>query len=195
MKKIIIASLNTGKVEEIKTLFSDLPFQLLSICEIGLKIDVVEDGPDFSSNSLKKAKEVSEYTGEITLADDSGLVVYALDGKPGVCSARFAGEDATDNENNRKLLMAMEGIETPNRVAYFSCVVSLYYPNGHFVQTEGTCHGRIGTQPKGTHGFGYDPLFIPNTYDKTMAELSVVEKNAVSHRNQALMALKDILGQ
>lgn len=193
MQEIIIASKNEGKVAEIRDLFSDLPFFIYSLKDIGAQIDVVEDQPDFAGNSFKKAKEICLFTGRIALADDSGLEVEALGGRPGVLSARFAGERATDQENNSKLLDLMKDIEENKRSARFRCVATLYFPDGHYLQAEGTCHGRIGFSPRGNGGFGYDPLFIIDAYGKTMAELSMQEKNAISHRSQALRALKKLL--
>jgi len=192
-KEIIIASNNEGKVAEIRDLFSDLPFTVLSLKDVGAEINIVEDQPDFAGNSLKKARETSLITGSIALADDSGLEVDALGGKPGVLSARFAGEHATDQENNCKLLDMMNGIEESKRSARFRCVVTMYFPDGYYLQAEGTCHGRIGFSPRGSSGFGYDPLFVVDVYGKTMAELSMQEKNAISHRSQALKELKKLL--
>lgn len=193
MQEIIIASNNEGKLTEIRDLFSDLPYVIYSLKDIGTKISIKEDQPDFAGNSLKKARITSLITGKIALADDSGLEVDALGGKPGVLSARFAGEGSTDQKNNRKLLEMMKGIEEAERGARFRCVVTLCFPGGNYIQTEGTCYGKIGFAPIGSGGFGYDPLFIIDAYGKSMAELSMQEKNAISHRSQALRALKRLL--
>ncbi len=193
MRSIVIATHNPGKVKEIKEIFSDLPYEILSLKEIGCTIEVVEDAPDFAGNSLKKATELSQALDRIVLADDSGLEVVALDGKPGVYSARFAGEDATDMENNQKLLSMMADIPEGHRKAAFKCVLTLYYPGGYTIQSEGTCPGRIGFHLKGSGGFGYDPLFILDACDRTMAELTAEEKNSVSHRGMALKKLREML--
>ncbi len=193
-EKLLIASNNAGKVKEFRSLFSKLGFEVLSLKEAGLNIVVEEDQSDFAGNSYKKASEISKRTGEITLADDSGLEVESLGGQPGVYSARFAGENATDQQNNRKLLARMKQVPEEKRKACFHCVLTLYYPNGRYLQTEGRCPGKIGLFPSGDGGFGYDPLFLPDRYhNKTMAELSLEEKNRISHRAIALQAMIDLL--
>src|SRR5690554_4446983 len=166
MKRLLVASNNEGKVGEIRQLFKGLPYNIVSMKDIGLNIQVEEDQPDFAGNSLKKAKEVSNKTGEIVLADDSGLEVKALNGLPGVYSARFAGEMASDRENNEKLLSLMTDIPEKRRIARFRCVITIYYPDGRYLQTEGTCPGIIGYEPVGNGGFGYDPLFWPAGLNK-----------------------------
>lgn len=193
MTKIIIATNNAGKVKEIKDFFNDLPFEMVSLKDIDLNIQINEDQPDFARNSFKKASEISKVTDEIVLADDSGLEVDALDGRPGVYSARFAGENATDMMNNDKLLFLLKDIPENKRTAQFKCVVTLYSPDGKYIQSEGICPGSISFSPIGEGGFGYDPIFILDAYNKTMAELSIDEKNSVSHRGYALKALKDLL--
>jgi XTP/dITP diphosphohydrolase len=193
MRNMIIATRNEGKVREIKGIFADLPYNILSMRDIGLDIHIEEDAPDFAGNSFKKAAEISKATGEIVLADDSGLTVEALGGRPGVYSARFAGEKASDPENNELLLKLMQDVPLEKRRAAFKCVVTLYYPDGRYVQAEGTCPGRIGFEPKGEGGFGYDPLFILDAFGKTMAELAPEQKNAVSHRGLALKKLREML--
>lgn len=193
MRRVIIATHNQGKVKEIKELFSDLPFDIKSLKDIGCTLEVVEDEPDFAGNSLKKAAEISIALDEIVLADDSGLEVEVLGGKPGVYSARYAGENATDAQNNEKLLAALAGVPQERRAAAFRCVITLYFPGGYTLQAQGSCPGRIAIAPKGAGGFGYDPLFILDAYDRTMAELTSEEKNAISHRGLALKKLKDML--
>jgi len=192
-EKLIIASNNEGKVKEIRNLFSGLGFEVLSMKEAGWNVRIEENQPDFVGNSFKKASEISKITGEIALADDSGLEVEALGGKPGVYSARFAGENATDRQNNEKLLSLLEQVPENKRKARFRCVITLYYPNGRYLQTEGICPGRIGFAPSGNGGFGYDPLFLLDGYNKTMAELTLEEKNEVSHRAFALKAMIGLL--
>ena len=151
---------------------------------------IVEDGKSFFENAMKKAKTVSEKTGLLAIADDSGLEVDALGGRPGIYSARFAGENATDKENNERLLMEMKDIPLEKRGAQFRCVMVAYRPDGKWIKTEGICRGTITTEPRGEKGFGYDPVFLPEGHDKTMAELSMEEKNRISHRGKALAALK-----
>lgn len=193
MKRLLIASNNEGKINEIREVFSDLNYEIISMKDAGLDITIVEDQPDFAGNSFKKAYEVSKKTGEIVLADDSGLEVEVLGNKPGVYSSRFAGEYATDEENNEKLLLLMKEIPLERRKARFRCVLTMYWPNDFYFQTEGICPGRIGLAPAGTDGFGYDPLFILDGFKKTMAELTIEEKNKVSHRAMALKALLKLL--
>jgi len=193
MKRLIIASNNEGKVKEIREEFSNLNFEIVSLKDLGLNITVVEDQPDFAGNSYKKAKVVSEYTGEIALADDSGLEVEALGNKPGVYSSRFAGEHATDDENNAMLLGLMKDLPLEKRKARFRCVITMYWPNGFYLQSEGICSGKIGYTPAGNGGFGYDPLFIVEGLNKTMAELTLEEKNKISHRAMALKAMQSLL--
>ena len=174
-------------------MFSGLDYEIISMKEKGLNLTIIEDKPDFAGNSFKKASEVSKQTGEIVLADDSGLEVEVLGNKPGVLSARFAGEYATDQENNEKLLLLLKDVPNERRRARFRCVMTMYWPDGFYIQTEGTCHGRIGFVPKGSHGFGYDPLFILEGFEKTMAQLTIEEKNKISHRALALKALLELL--
>lgn len=152
--------------------------------------EIEEDGKSFAENALKKARFYSKVFGKLTLADDSGLEVYRLNGLPGVYSARYAGERASSRENNRKLLKEMEGIPLTKRGARFQCIMALVSPNGKEAMTEGSCKGRIGMKERGRRGFGYDPLFILPKYGKTMAELSLREKNTISHRGKALKKLR-----
>ncbi|HCS73292.1 MAG TPA: non-canonical purine NTP pyrophosphatase [Clostridiales bacterium] len=193
MKRLVIASNNKGKVEEIRELFKDLCYNIVSVKDLGLDIHIAEDQADFAGNSYKKARETSVNIGEIVMADDSGLEVEALNGQPGVHSARFAGEKAKDRDNNEKLLSLMKEIPEIRRKARFCCVITMYWPDGNYLQTKGICTGSIGFYPVGEGGFGYDPLFIPTGYDKTMAELSSEEKNKISHRSIAIKAMSELL--
>lgn len=193
MKRLLIASNNEGKIMEIRGMFSLLDYEIVSMKDAGLDFTIVEDQPDFSGNSFKRAREISKYTGEIVLADDSGLEVEVLGNKPGVFSSRFAGEYASDEENNNKLLSLLKDVPIEKRKAQFRCVITMYWPNDFYLQTEGICPGRIGFIPAGSGGFGYDPLFILDGYQKTMAELTIEEKNKVSHRAMALKALFELL--
>ncbi|NLB43392.1 MAG: XTP/dITP diphosphatase [Clostridiales bacterium] len=195
MTKLLIASNNEGKVEEIRELFKGLNYKIVSMKDIGINIHVEEDQPDFTGNSFKKAKEVSAKTGQIVLADDSGLEVEALKGQPGVYSARFAGETARDSDNNNKLLSLMKEIPEKRRRARFRCVITIYWPDGTYFQTEGTCLGKIGYEPIGEGGFGYDPLFLPTGFNKSMAELTADEKNKISHRAIAIKLMVKLLSK
>jgi len=157
----------------------------------------VEDGVTFEQNAVKKAVEVSKYTGLLAMADDSGLEVDFLGDKPGVYSARFAGDNATNEENNKKLLEMMKGVKWENRTARFKCVMAICIPNKKVYTAEGVCDGYILDEPRGDKGFGYDPLFYYPEFKKTFAELDMHEKNKVSHRSKAfkesLKILKEIL--
>lgn len=155
--------------------------------------EIIEDGLSFFENALKKAKQVSELTGEIVLADDSGLEVDCLGGEPGIYSARYAGEGATDEENNRKLLAKLEEVPLDKRAAAFRCVLVLYHPDSHFEHFEGLWQGRINDKPVGTGGFGYDPIVFLPERGITVAQLPDDVKNTISHRAQALQKLKSKL--
>lgn len=194
MIEIIAATKNKSKFKEIKKILSDLPVNLLSLNDGDWKIpEIIEDGANFKENAVKKACIVAGITGKIVLADDSGLEVDALGGQPGVISARYSGENATDRENNLKLLNEMKNIETERRAAQFRCVVALAKNDKEVETAEGTCQGVIGFKEKGSNGFGYDPLFIFPDYNKTFAELSADVKNKISHRARALEKVKLII--
>jgi len=152
--------------------------------------DIEEDGATFFDNALKKAKSVSEYTGEIVIADDSGLAVDYLEGRPGIHSARYAGDDADDEQNYLKLLEELRGVDPEHRGAAFKCVLVLYEPGGTYTAFEGALRGRITETPVGSEGFGYDPVFYVEAYDKTVAELDPEIKNHISHRAEAFQKLK-----
>ena len=167
--------------------------QILSLRDLPYLPPIVEDGSTFWENAFKKARIVAQYTDRLTIADDSGLEVDYLKGDPGVRSARFAGENASDAENNRKLLQCLKGIPLSQRGATFRCVIAVVDPQGRELAVEGTCSGVIGEQERGSQGFGYDPLFILPQLGKTLAEFPLDEKNRISHRGKALAALKDEL--
>ncbi len=190
---IVIATSNKGKVKEIENILRGIPVDVLPVTEFGKMPDVDEDAPDFLGNALKKARAVSELYNVVALADDSGLEVDALDGAPGVLSARYAGPDATDALNNNKLLEDMADIPEDKRSARFRCTVVLYHPDGQWISADGVCEGMIALEPKGDNGFGYDPLFFLPDLGKTMAELAPDQKNLLSHRYNALIKLKDKL--
>lgn len=195
--KIVIATKNKGKIREIKSFFTGIPEIEWLTCEDFKSFpDIDEGSTDFSENARLKAKTISEFTDTTTLADDSGLVVDYLKGRPGVKSSRYAGEKATDKENRQKLLKELKDCKTlRDRTARFICEMVLWHPRKGLLKTSsGVCEGYIGFKEKGLGGFGYDSIFIPDDYDnKTMAELSQNEKNAISHRGKALKNLKNLL--
>jgi XTP/dITP diphosphohydrolase len=201
---LVLASTNRGKLEEFRVLLSGVNVVLVPFAEVARRpLQIVEDGRTFAENALKKARVVAEATMMLTLADDSGLEVDALDGRPGVRSARFAHERATDAENNAALLEAIDGLGDPtvsasadSYPARFRCALALVDPYGSAGEptlVEGRCEGAIIRSGRGAGGFGYDPLFVVAGMDKTMAELTEAEKNAVSHRAQACLELRAVL--
>ena len=188
--KLIIASNNAHKVGEIKQILGSRFEEILSLREAGVCHETIEDGDSFMANSLKKAREIVEITGCAALADDSGLCVDALGGAPGIYSARYAGVDSAelrDRANCDLLLKNLSG--APDRSAHFTCAIALVYPDGREVMAEGYIHGEIIDEFRGENGFGYDPLFLPRGYTRTVAELSESEKNSISHRANALAEL------
>jgi XTP/dITP diphosphohydrolase len=195
---IVVATSNAGKLAEIRAMLSGLPVEVLSASEaLGKPLVVVEDGDTFEANARKKATAVAQATMMVTLADDSGLEVDALGGRPGVRSARFAHEGATDAENNASLLQQMQDIDDSERAARFRCAMVMIDPWGNEQEqvVQGRCEGRVAHKPSGTGGFGYDPLFIVDGSGRTMADLSEDEKNAISHRAKALAQLQPKLEQ
>ena len=191
---IIVSSDNPHKLDEIKKILKDMPFNLLSKKDVGLKdLEVEEDGDTLEKNALKKALAISEKVDGIVIADDTGLFVDALDNRPGVYSARYAGEDATYLDNNKKLLKELEDIPMEDRTAKFRTVIALVNKDKSYKFVIGECSGKIGLSSKGENGFGYDPLFIVDGYDKTFAELGDEIKNKISHRANALKNLKEEL--
>ncbi|MEM7437241.1 MAG: RdgB/HAM1 family non-canonical purine NTP pyrophosphatase [Myxococcota bacterium] len=193
--RIVLATANSGKLVEYQRLLADVPGVVVeSMADHGGPIDVIEDQDTFVGNALKKAREVAAHTGCAAMADDSGLAVDALDGRPGVYSARYAGEGASSADNNQKLLKELQGVPDGRRGARFVCVIVLVDAEGaELVVTRGTCEGRIAAAPRGEGGFGYDPLFIPDGNARTMAELTPSEKDAISHRGRATEHLVEAL--
>ena len=189
-KKIdmVIATRNKEKLSEIKQLIKDFPVNIKSLSDFGTISEIEEDGKTFDENAYKKASLTARMLGVPALSDDSGLVVDALDGAPGVLSARFAGEDATDEQRCEKLLKKMEGIA--NRKASFECVISIALPTGAALTYEARCEGLITEKPAGSNGFGYDPVFYYPSLNKTFAQLSKEEKSIISHRGKALNEVK-----
>jgi XTP/dITP diphosphohydrolase len=184
---LVLATHNKGKTAEIRELLKDHPIQIRNLDDFGPLPPIVEDGDTFEANAYKKASLTARYLGFPAMADDSGLCVDALNGAPGVYSARYAGQDATDAQRCLKLLQDLG--DNPNRAARFECVISLAVPTGPALTYEAACHGRITRQPAGTNGFGYDPVFFYPDLGKTFAELTGDEKNRVSHRGKALHEL------
>jgi XTP/dITP diphosphohydrolase len=189
-RKVIIASNNSHKIEEIKEILRAFPYEVISLKEANIDFEVVEDGKTFEENAYKKAKEIMELTNEICLADDSGLEVYALDSAPGVYSARFSGEPSNDRRNNEKLLRVLLKVPEDERGARFVSSLVMLFPEGLDIRAEGYVEGVIGHVGVGNNGFGYDPLFIIPKLNKTFAQLTTEEKNAISHRGNALKLLK-----
>ncbi len=191
MDKVILASGNKHKLEEIQAILKDYKLELQTMHDAGLvDFDIVEDGDTFEANSLIKAQAVMDELGLDTIADDSGLEVDALNGAPGVYSARYAGEDADYLANNVKLIEALRDVPDAERTARFVTVLTMLFKNGHKIVVRGEVEGVIGHVPQGNNGFGYDPLFIVPELGKTFAELEAHEKNALSHRANALKLLK-----
>lgn len=192
--KLLIATTNRGKLKEYRAMLDGLPFELLSLEDAGITLDVEETGETFEENAILKAKTYAALSGLLTLADDSGLEVDALGGEPGVRSARYAGEGATSRERNELLLRNLAARDGADRSARFRCVIAVASPNGDWVRTvEGSCEGTIAYEMKGETGFGYDPLFIVPEYGAHMAELTMEQKNRVSHRGRAIERAKPLL--
>lgn len=193
-RSIIVASGNEHKIQEIKDILKGLPYNILSKNEIGLQdVEVEENGKTLEENALKKALEISEKCEDIVIADDTGLFVDKLDGQPGVYSSRYAGENVTYEDNNRKLLKELEGIPLQERTAVFRTVMAIVFEDKSYKTVTGECKGKIALSPGGKGGFGYDPLFIVDGYDKTFAELGDEIKNKISHRANALVKLREEL--
>lgn len=191
--RLVLATRNPGKIVEIRAILSSLPVELVTLeglPEIG---SAEEDGLTFEQNATKKALHVWKATGLAALADDSGLEVDALGGRPGILSARFAGEEATHAENNRKLLALLSGVPPERRRARFVCVAALAKPDGEVVLTRGEVEGVISETPSGSRGFGYDPVFYLPAYGRTIAELDEATKNNISHRAGALRAMRPVI--
>ena len=191
---IVCATQNKHKIEEIEGITGKFGMKIISRDEAGVPpVEIVEDGETFEENSYKKAHEIMMLCGKPTMADDSGLMVDYLGGAPGVFSARFAGEEGNYEKNNEKLLRLLEGVDNGQRTAKFVTVITMLFPDGDKIVARGECHGRIITAPCGENGFGYDPIFVPEGRNKTFAQMSADEKNAISHRALALKELERIL--
>ena len=189
--KLIIASNNAHKLTEMKAILSPFFDDVQSMREAGIEHETVEDGTTFMENAVKKARELAEISGQAAIADDSGICVDALDGAPGIYSARFSGVHGDDKANNRLLLEKLEGVE--NRTAHYTCAIALCWPDGKMLTAEDYLFGEIAHDEKGTGGFGYDPLFLLPKRGLRTAELGPGEKNAISHRGKALRKLVKLL--
>ncbi len=195
-RELILSTGNINKVQEIKDILMDMPITVLSKEDLNIRsFEVEEDGETLEENAIKKAKALADRVEGMVMADDSGLFVDFLDGgrAPGVHSARYAGCNATDRANNDKLLKELEGVPLEKRRAKFETVIALVLENGNVITVTGECKGTIGFEPRGEKGFGYDPLFIVDGYDKTFAELGEKIKNKISHRAKALNKLKNAI--
>lgn len=196
MRKLILSSGNPHKVDELKKILANLEIQVLTKDEVGQgDLDVIEDGDTLEANALKKARALAEKVEGIVLADDTGLFVDALNGEPGVYSARYAGEECSYQANNTKLLGALAGVAPEKRTARFKTVIALIDEKGAEYIIEGVCEGRILEEKKGSAGFGYDPLFLPEGYEQTFAELGEDIKNKISHRARAIYLMRDKLAE
>ena len=193
MEKLIFATGNEGKMREIREILSDLGVEILSLKEAGIHADIVEDGKSFEENAVIKAKTICELTHEVVLADDSGLEIDYLNGEPGIYSARYMGEDTSYRIKNQNLIDRLEGVPDEKRTARFVCVIAAAYPDGTVKTARGTMEGIIGYEERGENGFGYDPIFFLPEYGCSSAELSMEEKNKISHRGKALRANKEVL--
>ncbi len=196
-RDILVATTNQGKILELRALLEDQA-RWLSLSDVGIDLDVEEDASTFSGNAKKKAMAYAQASGLWTLSDDSGLVVDALGGQPGVLSARFSGVNCADRgvvdqKNNEKLLVLLEDVPEPDRAARFMCCICVASPETVLIESQGAVEGRIARAPSGQGGFGYDPIFYLPSMKKTMAELGSAEKNAISHRGNAIKALKPAL--
>ncbi len=195
MKRMIFATGNAGKMKEIRMIMADTEYEVVSMKEAGVDIEIEENGNTYEENAMIKAKAVAAITGDTVLADDSGLEIDYLNKEPGVQSARYMGEDTPYAIKNANLISRLEGVADAQRTARFVCAIAAVLPDGRELTTRATIEGRIGYEEKGNHGFGYDPIFFVPEFDKTTAELTEEEKNQVSHRGKALELMKKELAK
>lgn len=191
--KLLLATTNKGKALEYKALLSGIPYEIFTMSEQGIRLDIEETGASFEENARLKAVVLATESGLLSLADDSGLEVDALNGEPGVHSARYAGEGASDDDRYLLLLEKLKGVPDGERTARFLCVIAIATPEGQVELYSGECPGIITGEPRGSHGFGYDPVFFIPELGKTMAELSSEEKNRISHRSRAAEKAREAL--
>jgi XTP/dITP diphosphohydrolase len=193
MKKLIFATGNENKMKEIRMILADCGYEILSMKEAGIDVDIVEDGKTFEENATIKATAISKLAGCLVLADDSGLEVDAMDKAPGIYSARWEGEDTPYSIKNQKIIDNLKDVPEEKRTARFVCAIAAAFPDGRVVTRRGTIEGRIAYEPAGENGFGYDPIFYVPEFGKTTAELSPEEKNKVSHRGKALEMIREVI--
>ena len=193
MRKIIFATGNENKMKEIRQIMGDMDVEILSMKEVGISADIVENGTTFEENAVIKAKAIAEMTQEIVLADDSGLEIDYINKEPGIYSARYMGEDTSYHVKNQNLIQRLKDAKEEERTARFVCAIAAAFPNGEVLTTIGTVEGRIAHEERGENGFGYDPIFFVPEFGCTTAELSEEAKNEISHRGNALRAMKEKL--
>ncbi len=193
MERLIFATGNKDKMKEIRMILADSGYEILSMKEAGIEADIVEDGKTFEENAIIKATAISKLAGCLVLADDSGLEVDAMNGAPGIYSARFEGVDTPYSIKNKIIMDKLEGLPEEKRTARFVCAIAAAWPDGRIETRRGTIEGRIAHEPAGENGFGYDPIFYVPEYGKTTAQLDPEEKNKISHRGKALMMIKEVL--
>lgn len=193
MKEIIIATKNAGKVKEFEEFFAPYKITVKSLLDFENLPDVEETGTTFEENAALKAEQIAVHVQAPVLADDSGLMIDALDGRPGIYSARYAGEEKNDQANIDKVLDELQDVPEEKRTARFICVLAIAEPGKETIFRTGYCEGKIASEQKGTNGFGYDPIFIPDGYDETLGQLAPEVKNQISHRKNALDQLKELL--
>ncbi len=190
-KRVIIATKNRGKAKEFQQMFAPYGYEVQTLLDLPHIADVEETGVTFEENAILKAEKVANELGLLVIADDSGLSIDALDGRPGVYSARYAGESKSDEANMEKVLNELKSVEDVDRTARFHCVLAIAGPDLQTITVKGSCEGRILKEKRGTNGFGYDPIFFVPTFQKTMAELTPEEKSSISHRGNALEKLRE----
>lgn len=193
MKRMIFATGNENKMVEIREILGDLPLEILSMKQAGIRADIEENGTSFEENALIKAREVCRLAGEMVLADDSGLEIDYLNGEPGIYSARYMGENTSYRVKNKNLMERLEGAPNEKRTARFVCAIAAVFPDGKELVVRGTVEGIIGYEERGENGFGYDPIFYLPERGLTTAELPPEEKNSISHRGNALRKMKELL--
>lgn len=193
-KKIIFATSNEGKMKEIRMILEGMDVEVLSLKQAGIDIEIEETGKTFKENAILKAKTIAKTCGEIVLADDSGLEIDFLNKEPGIYSARYMGEDTSYRVKNANLIERLQGVPDERRTARFVCAIAAVFPNGDIITTQDTLEGIIGYEEKGKNGFGYDPIFYLPEYHCTAAELTVEQKNKLSHRGKALQQMKLLFG-
>ncbi len=193
VKRILFATGNQGKLKEVREILADLGVEVISMREAGVSAEIVEDGETFEENAVIKARTIMELTGEVTLADDSGLEIDALGGEPGVYSARYMGEDTSYHIKNNDLIRRLSQVPRQQRTARFVCSIAAAFPDGEIITTDGVIEGLIGYEEAGENGFGYDPIFVVPQLGCTTAQLSDEQKNEISHRGKALRKMKEEL--